>query len=158
MRKIILTLTAILLTLIALNSCATYSTELDEEWSEEYFFKTAQQAFDRGSLSESLFYYEVYLLRYPQNHTKDIAAEYERAYILYKQKKINQSELFFNTILEKYETSPYAYLYPQAYKVLSEKVLAQIEEDRAIKALPFFQRGKARKYGLESLEEEQVAE
>ena len=146
---------AIIAILLTLNSCTTYDTALQEQWSEEYFFKTAQQAFDRGNLSESLFFYEVFLLRYPQNHSKGIAAEYERAYILYKQKKYDQSELFFSTILEKYNSNPYAYLYPQAYRVLSEKIIAQIEEDRAIAALPFFQRGKAKKNGLESLNEDQ---
>lgn len=139
--------------LLGFISCASFDTELQEDWPEEYFFKTAQQASDRGNLRESLFYYDVYLLRYPQNHTKGIAAEYERAFLFYKMKDYDQAELYFDAILQKYESDPYAYLYPKAYKVLSEKVVAAIEENRVIDALPLFQRGKARRHGLESLEE-----
>ncbi len=156
MVKNILLTAALLLTLA---SCATYNTNLSEDWTEEQFFTKAQQAADRNELSESLFYYEVYLLRYPQNATKGIAAEYERAYIFYQKKNYDQAETYFKAILNKYETSPYSYLYPKAYRVLSEKVMGSIEEKKAIGELPFFQRGKARRYGIDSLKgEEQPAD
>lgn len=135
-------------------SCSTYNTVVEGEWTEEQFFKTAQQAYDNDKYSEALFFYQVYLLRYPQNHSKGIAAEYERAFVLFKQGEYDQSELYFKAILDKYQTSPYAYLYPEAYKVLSERVLANIHEEMAIKELPFFKRSKARKYGIESVLDE----
>jgi outer membrane protein assembly factor BamD (BamD/ComL family) len=146
-KKIILTVTALLLVF----SCTTYDTTLEDNWTEEQFFKTAQQAYDQDDLDSALYFYEVYLLRYPQNYKKGIAAEYERAFILYKQKNYSQSINYFNAILEKYNSSPYAYLYPEAYKILSEKVLENVKNQEAIHALSFYLRGKAKKFGLESL-------
>ncbi len=147
-KKILLSAATILL----LNSCMSYNASLQEDWTEEQFFKTAQQAYDQDHLDEALFYYEVYLLRYPQNYQKGIAAEYERAYIHYKKKDYSQARAYLKGILDKYDSSPYAYLYPQAYRVLSEKVLQELEERDAIRELPFFERGRARKFGIESLE------
>jgi len=151
-KKILLAVAALLFII----SCATYDTNLGDDWTEDQFFTKAQQASDRKNLSEALFYYEVFLLRYPQNNTKGIAAEYERAYIFYQKKDYDLSETYLQAILDKYDNSPYSYLYPQAYRILSEKVMEKIEEKKAIAELPFFQRGKARKYGLESLNKNQI--
>ena len=150
-RKILLSIAALLL----IYSCTTFDASLKEDWTEEQFFKTAQQAYDQDHLNEALFYYEVYLLRYPQSYQKGIAAEYERAYIHYKKKNYSLSRAYLKAILDKYDSSPYAYLYPQAYRVLSEEVLQNLEEQEAISKLPFFQRGRARRFGLESLEKEE---
>ncbi len=110
-------------------SCTTVPESVDQDWSEDHFFKAAQDAVDDEKLETALFYYEVFLVRYPENHSKGIAAEYERAII---HKKLGQEELAieeFREILNKYETSTFVILYPNRYKVLSEKVLAVLEGD-----------------------------
>lgn len=108
-------------------SCQSTPRGVNQGWSEEMFFKQAQQAVDDNQLSTALFYYEVFLVRFPENHAKVIAAEYERA-ILHK--KLGAEDLAIHglkKILNSYETSSYVILYPPRYKVLAEKVLADLE-------------------------------
>jgi hypothetical protein len=123
MRKIILTLTAILLTLIALNSVLPIAQNLMKSGRRSIFLKRHSKPLT-GAVFPNLSFIMKFIFFATLKITQRILQpEYERAYILYKQKKINQSELFFNTILEKYETSPYAYLYPQPIKSFLKKFL-----------------------------------
>ena len=91
------------------------------------FFKSAQDAVDEGDLETALFYYEVFLVRYPEDHAKGIAAEYERALIHKKLGQDEQAITEFREILNKYENSSYVIHYPNRYKILTEKVLAILE-------------------------------
>lgn len=124
MHKFLLYSFTLLITSLALFSCQSTPQSVDQEWTVDQFFKSAQEAIDAGELETALYYYEVFLVRYPENHSKGIAAEYERAML---HKKLGQEELAkleFIEILEKYETSTFVILYPSRYKILSEKVLA----------------------------------
>ena len=116
------------LTLIALlASCESVPQSVDSSWTEEMFFKQAQDAVDNDMLSTALFYYQVFLVRFPEDHAKVIAAEYESAIL---QKKLGAEDLAIaglQKVLEKYETSTYVIMYPPRYKVLAEKVLADLE-------------------------------
>jgi len=108
-------------------SCESVPQSVDQTWTEEMFFKQAQEAVDNDLLSTALFYYEVFLVRFPEDHAKVIAAEYETA-ILHK--KLGAEDLAITglkKVIEKYETSTYVILYPPRYKVLAEKVLAELE-------------------------------
>jgi len=108
-------------------SCESVPKSVDQSWTKEMFFKQAQEAVDNDQLSTALFYYEVFLVRFPEDHAKVIAAEYESAIL---QKKLGAEDLAINglkRVLEKYETSTYVILYPPRYKVLAEKVLAELE-------------------------------
>jgi hypothetical protein len=55
------------------------------------------------------------------------AAEYEIAFIHYKQKMYDQSKAEFEALLDRYDT-PDAELLPQQFKILSEIVLTRMEE------------------------------
>lgn len=126
MHKILLYSFTLLIASLALSSCQSTPRSVDQEWTVDQFFKSAQEAIDAGELETALYYYEVFLVRYPENHSKGIAAEYERALL---HKKLGQEELAileFETILEKYQTSTFVILYPSRYKILSEKVLAEL--------------------------------
>lgn len=126
MRKNIIYTIILIMTVLSL-SCQSVPRGVNQGWSEEMFFKQAQEAIDNSQLSTALFYYEVFLIRFPENHAKVIAAEYERA-ILHK--KLGAEDLAIQglkKVLESYETSSYVILYPPRYKVLAEKVLAQLE-------------------------------
>lgn len=137
-------ITALLLGLL-FTSCATGGPPVQEDWNEEMFFKSAQDAFDEDQLDQALYYYDVYLLRYPTNRTKGIAAEYEIAYIHYKWGDYDRAEQLFTILLDRYESDPYAYLYPAAYRVLSEIVMEKIVKLQEIEELPFFRRTAARR-------------
>ncbi len=127
MRKHLLySILLLLLSLIAI-SCQSTPQNVDPDWTEDQFFKSAQDAIDEGELETALFYYEVFLVRYPEDHAKGIAAEYERALI---HKKLGAEDLAMTEleqILDKYENSTYVILYPPRYKILSEKVLAELK-------------------------------
>lgn len=118
----------LLITLLgALSSCRSVPQAVDQDWTVEQFFKSAQDAVDEGNLEAALFYYEVFLVRYPENHSKGIAAEYERALL---HKKLGEKDLAakeLREILNKYENSTFVILYPSRYKILTEKVLADLE-------------------------------
>ncbi|QEN09495.1 hypothetical protein EXM22_16455 [Oceanispirochaeta crateris] len=108
-------------------SCQSVPRGVDPTWSEEMFFKQAQEAVDNNKTATALFYYEVFLIRYPESHARVIAAEYERA-ILHK--KMGAEDLAIQglkKVLDQYETSSYVILFPPRYRVLAEKVLAELE-------------------------------
>lgn len=128
MNKRKFSLIMISLLLMSLTSCSTVPTEMDSTMKEELFFKKAQEAMDENQYNVALYYYEVYLVRYPEIHNKTIAAEYERALIYYKKREYEYSETLFNQVLDKFENSPFAMMYPERYKILSEKLLVQIDE------------------------------
>lgn len=128
MKKMKCSLILLPVMLLSLASCSTVPAVMDSEMKEEVFFKNAQAAMDENQYNVALYYYEVYLVRYPENHNKTIAAEYERAMIYYKTKDYEYSRSLFNQILDKYETSPFAIMYPERYKILSEKILGIIDE------------------------------
>jgi len=128
MKKIRYNLVLLPLMLLFLASCSTVPAEMDSDMKEELFFKNAQDAMDENQYKVALYYYEVYLVRYPEIHNKTIAAEYERALIYYKSKDYEYSKALFNQVLNKYENSPFAVMYPERYKILSEKILVQIDE------------------------------
>jgi len=128
MKKITCSLMFLSLILLFLSSCSTVPAEIDDSMTEELFFKNAQNAMDSDQYNVALYYYEVYLVRYPENHDKTIAAEYERALIYYKTKDYEYSRTLFMQVLDKYENSPFAVLYPERYKILSKKILLQIDK------------------------------
>ncbi len=120
--KFTYTITALLLFLL-LFSCSTVPQGVDQSWSEAMFFKQAQEAVDDDHLEEALFYYEVFLVRFPESHGRVIAAEYERA-ILHK--KLGAEDLAIQElklILDKFENSPYVSTFQPRYKLLAQKVL-----------------------------------
>ena len=128
MKKIKSSLALLPMLLLILGSCASAPAQIKSDMSEEQFFKTAQEAMDFNQYRVALYYYEVYLVRYPEKHEKTIAAEYERAFIYYKTKDFEYSKVLFNQILYKYKNSPFAIMYPDRYRILSEKILILIDE------------------------------
>jgi tetratricopeptide (TPR) repeat protein len=128
---LIYTLLAILFVLQV--SCASTTGQLNPQWTEDVFFKNAQEAMDENRYETALFYYEVFLVRYPENHQKVIAAEYERAFINYKMGNYKEATRGYDEIILKYDESPYAMLYHPRFHQLSEIGLVNIEKQKAVK-------------------------
>lgn len=126
---------AIVLTILAsvFTSCASVANTLDPSWSPEMFFKNAQEAMGDSRYKDALFYYEVFLVRYPEDIQKGIAAEYELAFIDYKMGKIKRAEAKFLAILKKFEESPYAMLFQPRFKQLCEIGLHNIARTKAVR-------------------------
>jgi len=87
----------------------------------------AQEASDRNKYKISLQYYETIIERFPYDIDSVCAAEYEIAFIHYKQKKYDIARAEFNILLERYNT-PDEELLPPQFKILSLKILDRITE------------------------------
>jgi outer membrane protein assembly factor BamD (BamD/ComL family) len=107
-------------------SCAS-QVFIPEDLSAPEMVQRAQEASDRNRYNIALQYYEAILLRNPYNADYICAAEYEIAFIHYKQKKYAQARSEFNMLLERYNT-PDAELLPPQFKILARKVLESIDD------------------------------
>jgi outer membrane protein assembly factor BamD (BamD/ComL family) len=112
---------------LAVFSCATGPTEIPEDLTPAELIQRAQEASDRNRYEVSLQYYETLIERFPFDIDNIIAAEYEIAFIHYKQKKYDIAKAEFTDLLDRYN-NPDEELLPQQFKILSLKIMARIEE------------------------------
>lgn len=120
------------ISILGISSCTSAQDRVSPEWTESMFFKNAQEAMDESRYDTALYYYEVFLVRYPENHQKVIAAEYERAFINYKKRDYPEARQGFEDIIRKFDESPYAMLYHPRFRYLSEIGLSNIEKKKAV--------------------------
>jgi outer membrane protein assembly factor BamD (BamD/ComL family) len=112
--------------LIAL-SCASRPIAIPQDLTAPELIQRAQEATDRNRYNNALQYYQAILERFSYNSEYVCAAEYEIAFIYYKQKKYAQAKSGFNTLLDRYNT-PDGELLPPQFRILAIKVLGTIEE------------------------------
>jgi outer membrane protein assembly factor BamD (BamD/ComL family) len=98
-----------------------------EELSPAELIQRAQEASDRNRYKLALQYYQALLERNPSNIDLVCTAEYEIAFIHYKQKKYAEARTELNVLLERYNT-PDEELLPQQFKRLAAIVLERITE------------------------------
>jgi tetratricopeptide (TPR) repeat protein len=113
--------------LLLVSSCATGPVTISEDLSPAELIQRAQEASDRNRYNLALQYYQAVLDRNAANIDLICAAEYEIAFIHYKQKKYETAREEFNALLMRYNT-PDEELLPQQFKRLSNIVLQQITE------------------------------
>jgi len=89
----------------------------------------AQEASERNRYEQAIGYYEAVLARFPQDMTMVCTAEYEIAFIRYKQKRYDDSKAGFRALLERYNATD-AELLPAQYQILAEKVLVKMELEK----------------------------
>ena len=109
------------------SACATGSLNIPQNLSPSELIHRAQEASDRNRYNYALQYYQALLERNPTNIDLVCTAEYEIAFIHYKQKKYGQARAEFNALLERYNADDGEYLPPQ-FKLLALKVLERIDE------------------------------
>ncbi|MDR2403326.1 MAG: hypothetical protein LBD78_04790 [Spirochaetaceae bacterium] len=110
-----------------LSACVTGPVDIPNDASPEELIQRAQEASDRNRFNLALRYYEAIQERFPSNIDFICAAEYEIAFIHYKQKKYAQARDELNALLHRYE-GPDAVLLPGQFRVLAEIVLKRIGE------------------------------
>jgi len=120
--RILIALAAFLL----FSACAS-TVNISEELSPAEIIQRAQEASDRNRYKTALQYYRTLLERNRGNIDLVITAEYEIAFIHYKQKKYQQARTELNQVLEYFNT-PDEELLPQQFKKLSQIVLDRITE------------------------------
>jgi outer membrane protein assembly factor BamD (BamD/ComL family) len=108
-------------------ACATGNMNIPEELTPAELIQRAQEASDKNRYNQALQYYTALLERNSFNIDLVCAAEYEIAFIHYKQKKYNQAKEGFNSLLERYD-GPEGDLLPPQFKRLSTIVLERINE------------------------------
>jgi outer membrane protein assembly factor BamD (BamD/ComL family) len=109
------------------SACASSAVNISEDLSPAELIQRAQEASDRNRYKTALLYYEALRDRNPSNIDLVCAAEYEIAFIHYKQKKYAVAKEEFSALLERYNT-PDEELLPQQFKRLAGIVLERIAE------------------------------
>ncbi len=91
------------------------------------FFQKAQEASSNGKYNIALLYYNHFLLKYPNDIQRGIEADYEIAFIAYKQHNYTKASKLFSDILQRYSTDA-SQILPAWPKILSQKILKEIKE------------------------------
>jgi outer membrane protein assembly factor BamD (BamD/ComL family) len=138
MNKVRLVMLA-LAALMCFFACAGGPANISEDLSPSELIQRAQEASDRNRYKVALQYYQVLLERNLYNIDLVCTAEYEIAFIYYKQKKYALAKDGFHALLERYNTPDEENLPPQ-FKLLALKVLERIDEKE--KPRSFFARKK----------------
>lgn len=99
MKKMLLALGTALL----FAACQTTPTTVPEGLSQPEMFQRAQESFGRSDYETALLYYQTFLERFPEDSEHRIAAQYEIAFIYYKQGKLDEAERRFREILARYD-------------------------------------------------------
>ena len=118
---------SLLFTVILAASCASGPVYISEDLIPMELIQRAQEASDRNRYSVSLQFYNAVLERFPNDIDSICAAEYEIAFIHYKQKNYQAAREGLTALLEYYN-SPDAELLPQQFKRLAQIVLERISE------------------------------
>ncbi|MDR0495096.1 MAG: hypothetical protein LBG95_05660 [Treponema sp.] len=108
-------------------SCASGGAAIPDDLTPAELIQRAQEASDKNRYNAALQYYQALYERNATNIDLICAAEYEIAFIHYKQKKYAQARTEFNGLLERYK-APNEENLPQQFKLLANKVLERIDE------------------------------
>ena len=117
----------VLFTAFCLAACVTGNLNIPEDLTPAELIQRAQEASDRNRYNLALQYYTALLERNRTNIDLVCTAEYEIAFIYYKQKKYGQAKEGFNTLLERYDAANGNMLPPQ-FKRLAAIVLERIND------------------------------
>ncbi|MDR0448475.1 MAG: hypothetical protein LBH07_07385 [Treponema sp.] len=108
-------------------SCASGPVDVPDDMPPTKIIQRAQEATDVNKYKAAIQYYRILRERYGNVYEYLCTAEYEIAFIQYKQKKYFEARQGFESLLSLYKAEGGEIL-PQQFKVLAEKVLAVIIE------------------------------
>ncbi|MCL2193600.1 MAG: hypothetical protein FWB78_09425 [Treponema sp.] len=107
-------------------SCAS-TQNIPYDLSPEQLIQRAQEASDRNRFNLALQFYQALLDRNPHNLTWVVNAEYEIAFIHYRQRNFGVARAGLYALLERYE-APGGEFLPEKFRVLAHVVLGRIAE------------------------------
>jgi outer membrane protein assembly factor BamD (BamD/ComL family) len=122
-------LSAVLLVSSQLVSCASAPVVIPDGLTPMELVQRAQDATDKDQYDVAIQNYQAILDRNPDDIEMVCTAEYEIAFIKYKQHKYTEAKAGFTALLERYKEADAEFL-PAQYKILSEKVLAKMELEK----------------------------
>ena len=121
-------LTILILTLLILASCASVQPEIDDTLNPVELFQLAQESSNKKDYETALRYYEAFISNHSDDIQRLIEAEYEIAFITFKQGNLSRAEELFTDLLDRY-TGDGSQVLPAWPMVLSKKLLKQIESE-----------------------------
>ncbi len=113
--------------LLFIFSCQTQPTTIPDNLSPAEYFQRAQDASENENYRLALKYYEKFQKKYPDNLEKNLWASYEIAFLHHKMGDDKTAIELFDKLIDKYNSKD-ASKWPQAPKILAEKVKAKILE------------------------------
>ena len=124
MKKIIILILAILIIV----SCTSTPKEVDETLNPAELFQLAQEASNNEDYETALKYYEVFIKNYSDDIQRLVEAEYEIAFIAFKQGEFDRAKILFTELLDRYSGEGASVL-PAWPMILSRKLLKEIESE-----------------------------
>ncbi|MDR2921900.1 MAG: hypothetical protein LBU85_01000 [Treponema sp.] len=112
---------------LGIAACATGPLNIPQELTPAELIQRAQEASDKNRYNQALQYYMALLERNSTNIDLVCTAEYEIAFVYFKQKKYSQAKDGLNSLLERYD-APDGDLLPPQFKRLATIVLDRIKE------------------------------
>jgi outer membrane protein assembly factor BamD (BamD/ComL family) len=116
----------------ALGSCATAPKEIPSDLSAQTLVQRAQEASDAYNYKAAVAYYRALKERFGDDPVYLCAADYEIAFIAYKQGRYGEAKAGLEALLASYTASG-AETLPPRYRILAEKVLEKIAAETAPK-------------------------
>ena len=122
--KIAVALAALILSL-AFAACKTAPVVIPQDMDAPTMILKAQEASDAGKLDLSIRYYQALLDRFGSDPAYLATGQYEIAFITFKQGDKAKAKELFTALLDRYQ-APGGDAMPDRYKVLAQKILAEI--------------------------------
>jgi outer membrane protein assembly factor BamD (BamD/ComL family) len=111
---------------LVMSACQSTPEEIPQDLQPREFFQKAQEAVvERTDYNTALIYYQTFLERYPDDIQRSVEAEYEIAFIRYKQGDLETAETLFSNLLARYEEEG-AEVLPQWPLTLSVKIMEKL--------------------------------
>jgi len=126
---------AVLVLLFAACETVPEQSDIPEDLTTQEYFQRAQEAVDQRYYETALVYYRTYLERNPDDVENRVAAQYEIAFLHYKMEDYDTAQRMFEELLARYEGEEANQL-PAWPRILSEKLLEKIEEERRAELAP----------------------
>jgi len=110
---------------VALGACKTAPVAIPQDLDAPSLVLKAQEASDASDYDLSLRYYQALIDRFGDDPANLAAGDYEIAFITYKQGHEAKAKELFTKLLALYDGTG-GDAFPERYKVLAQKILAEI--------------------------------
>ena len=113
--------------------CKTAPKEIPEDLSSQELIHLAQTSYDDGNVKAAMAYYEAIIIRYGDDMSTLVEAEYEIAHLKVKKEQWQEAIPDLQRILSYYENDMTGTL-PPAFKRLAQNDWKKIPENELVKA------------------------
>jgi tetratricopeptide (TPR) repeat protein len=122
-------LSALLLAALLMASCSSSPQEIPEDLQPIEYFQQAQKlAMEQNNYQGAIRYYRTFIQRNPDDIQHVVEAQYEIAFLYYKQGQYTRASEEFNKLLSYYESGGQNVL-PEWPKILANKIMSRMDEE-----------------------------